>query len=137
LVAHVSWSPSAFCSRRLNAAAGVVDQDVDVVVPVPDLFGDPADVGLHGQVGHEQHRRCAGCGRGDLRAGVLAAGLIAGGQHDLPALAGELPGRLEPQAVAGTGDDDDLVPGRLLRRGRLAAGLRSARSHHLKPPFLR
>jgi hypothetical protein len=41
---------------------GVVDQDVDVTVPVPDLSGDPADVGLHGQAGHQQHRRFAGCG---------------------------------------------------------------------------
>jgi hypothetical protein len=77
--------------------------------------------------------RLAGCGLGDLRAGVLAAGLIADDHHDLTALAGELPGRLESQAAAGSGDDDDLVPGRLLRRRRLVAGLRSARSTHLKP----
>jgi hypothetical protein len=67
--------------RALLAAAesgtGVVDQDVDVTVPVADRVRDPADVGLHGQVGGEQHRRSAGRGLGDLRAGVLAAGLIA------------------------------------------------------------
>jgi hypothetical protein len=114
-------------------AAGVVDQDVDVLVPIPDLLGDPANLRLHGQVGHEQHRRPAGGGPGDLRAGALAAGLIAGDHHDLPALAGELPGRLQAQAAAGAGDDGDLVPDRRLRRRRLVAGLGSARSNHLKP----
>jgi hypothetical protein len=124
--------------RALLAAAergtGVVDQDVDVVVPVLDLLGDPADVGLRGQVGNEQRWRFAGRGLGDPRAGVLTACLIAGDHYDLPALAGELPGRLESQPAAGTGDDDDLVPDRLLRRRRLAAALRR-RSSHLKTPF--
>ena len=80
---------------------GVVDQDVGVGVPVPELAGGPEDAGLHGQVGKQQHRRFAGCGLGDLRAGVLAAGLIAGDHHDLPALTGELPCRLQPHTAAG------------------------------------
>jgi hypothetical protein len=106
-----------------------------VAVPVLDLSGDPADVRLHGQVGKQQHRRFAGRGLGDLRAGVLAASLIADDHHDLPALAGELPGRLQSHTAAGTGDDDDLVPDRLLRRRCLAA-CRRRRSTHLKPfPF--
>ena len=79
-----------------------------MTVPVPDLLGDPADVRLHGQIGHEQHRRFAGRGLGDLRAGMLAAGLIADDHHDLPTLTGELPGRLESHTTAGTRDDEAL-----------------------------
>jgi MFS family permease len=70
------------CPRQLEAVRAllaavegvtrVVDQDVDVVVPIADLLGDPANVRLHRHVGDEQYRRFAGCDLGDLRAGALA-----------------------------------------------------------------
>lgn len=70
-------------------------------------------------------RRFTGPCLGDLPAGVLATGLIADDDHDLPAPARELPGGLESQTAASTRDDDDLVPDRLLRRRRSPATSRA------------
>jgi hypothetical protein len=81
--------------------AGVAGQHVDPREPVAQLSGQPADVVQPGEVGGQRD------GTGQLRRD--RRGLLRGSAHDhhpgAPAV--QPAGRRGPDAVAGTGDDDD------------------------------
>ena len=90
--------------------AHVVDQHVQVWVPVQDLTGETVDLGLDGQVGREHvHGRAARCGA-DVASGGIGPGAVAANDA-YSGTQGRQPGGGGLADAAGSPGDQDRLPG--------------------------
>src|SRR6266568_3769650 len=111
---------------------GVVDEDVESVGAVADLFGKPADLGLGGQVGQEHMETLVAGGGGDLAPGALTPLRIPGHQQRGGGHAGQFLGGDPTNPGGGPGDQAD--PAAQIGAGR-AHRLTSRESRFTAAPF--
>ena len=87
----------------VDAAAGVVDPDVDVAERLDRAIAQLLDVGPPGDVGRDRDRAVPGAG-----GGLPQLGLAPGGQRDAMAGGAELRRQRRADAAAGARDHDVL-----------------------------
>jgi hypothetical protein len=91
-----------------EVCAGVVDHDVDLVVPLPDYLRGGQDVLTLGQIPGNDLESVR-CPRSDAGVQGVCAGRVAGDGDHVCACAGEAGGDDLTHAAGRAGDDRDLV----------------------------
>ena len=88
---------------RGDHGTGVVEQHVEAAVPGAELGGDPAHLGHHAQIGHDER------GGPDLTGDLGGLGGATAHDHHLRSQAGEGAGRRLADAARGPGDQHRLA----------------------------